>query len=156
MAETVIEIAERKIGRHYPPFIIAEMSGNHNQSLERALEIVEAAAKTGAHALKIQTYTPDAMKCWRNWIIFANGAGSSWWLSRILKLPKEMLIYSLFLGTRASRSLFCGQDYGRSPVMGRARLWAEPGILRNPVGPAIPGLRPRYQENLRTELPFYE
>jgi pseudaminic acid synthase len=45
----------------HPPFIIAEMSGNHNQSLERALEIVEAAAKTGAHALKIQTYTPDTM-----------------------------------------------------------------------------------------------
>ena len=37
------------------------MSGNHNQSLERALEIVEAAAKSGAHALKIQTYTPDTM-----------------------------------------------------------------------------------------------
>lgn len=43
------------------PFIIAEMSGNHNQSLERALQIVDAAAKTGAHALKIQTYTPDTM-----------------------------------------------------------------------------------------------
>lgn len=37
------------------------MSGNHNQSLDRALEIVEAVAKTGAHALKIQTYTPDTM-----------------------------------------------------------------------------------------------
>lgn len=59
--DTVIDIAGRKIGRHCPPFIIAEMSGNHNQSLERALEIVEAAAKTGAHALKIQTYTPDTM-----------------------------------------------------------------------------------------------
>jgi len=43
------------------PFIIAEMSGNHNQSLERALEIVDAAAQSGAHALKIQTYTPDTM-----------------------------------------------------------------------------------------------
>ncbi|MDX2478482.1 MAG: pseudaminic acid synthase, partial [Gammaproteobacteria bacterium] len=43
------------------PFIIAEMSGNHNQSLEHALEIVEAAAKSGAHGLKIQTYTPDTM-----------------------------------------------------------------------------------------------
>ena len=56
-----ITIAGKKIGLNHPPFVIAEMSGNHNQSLERALEIVEAAAKTGAHALKIQTYTPDTM-----------------------------------------------------------------------------------------------
>ena len=56
-----IKIANKSIGPHHPPFVIAEMSGNHNQSLERALEIVEAAAKTGAHALKIQTYTPDTM-----------------------------------------------------------------------------------------------
>lgn len=56
-----IKITDKLIGREHPPFIIAEMSGNHNQSLERALEIVEEAAKTGAHALKIQTYTPDTM-----------------------------------------------------------------------------------------------
>jgi len=55
------KIGGRMIGKNHPPFIIAEMSGNHNQSLERALEIVEAAAKSGAHALKIQTYTPDTM-----------------------------------------------------------------------------------------------
>ena len=54
-------IAHRRIGPDAPPFIIAEMSGNHNQSLDRALEIVDAAAKTGAHALKIQTYTADTM-----------------------------------------------------------------------------------------------
>jgi len=57
----MITINNRKIGPDQPPFIIAEMSGNHNQSLERALEIIEAVAKTGAHALKIQTYTPDTM-----------------------------------------------------------------------------------------------
>lgn len=56
-----MKIANRNIGRDHPPFIIAEMSGNHNQSLQRALEIVDAVASTGAHALKIQTYTPDSM-----------------------------------------------------------------------------------------------
>ena len=57
----MISIGGRKIGVGEPPFVIAEMSGNHNQSLERGLEIVEVAAKAGAHALKIQTYTPDTM-----------------------------------------------------------------------------------------------
>lgn len=55
------KIANRSIGRGHAPFVIAEMSGNHNQSLERALQIVEAAARSGAHALKIQTYTADSM-----------------------------------------------------------------------------------------------
>jgi len=55
------KIGQRWIGPDHQPFIIAEMSGNHNQSLERALEIVDAAAKSGAHALKIQTYTADTM-----------------------------------------------------------------------------------------------
>ena len=57
----MIDIDGRRIGPDHAPFVIAEMSGNHNQSLERALDIVEAAAKSGAHGLKIQTYTPDTM-----------------------------------------------------------------------------------------------
>ena len=56
-----LNIAGRFIGPDFPPLVIAEMSGNHNQSLDRALEIVDAVARSGAHALKIQTYTPNTM-----------------------------------------------------------------------------------------------
>jgi len=56
-----VVIAGRAVGKDFPPFIIAEMSGNHNRSLDRALELVDAAAASGAHALKLQTYTADTM-----------------------------------------------------------------------------------------------
>ena len=61
MNKTDISILSRRVGLDETPFVIAEMSGNHNQSLERAFAIVDAAAKSGAHALKLQTYTPDTM-----------------------------------------------------------------------------------------------
>ncbi|MCX5811472.1 MAG: pseudaminic acid synthase [Proteobacteria bacterium] len=56
-----IKINEHLIGSQYPPFIVAEMSGNHNQSLESAFKIVEAAAMAGVHAVKLQTYTADTI-----------------------------------------------------------------------------------------------
>jgi N-acetylneuraminate synthase len=74
-----VKIASLDIGAGYPPFIIAEMSGNHNQSIERALALVDAAAKAGAHALKIQTYTADTMTLdLRQGEFMVNDPGSLW------------------------------------------------------------------------------
>lgn len=55
------KIGNRHVGDGHRPFIIAEMSGNHNQSLQRALEIVDTAAETGVDAIKLQTYTADTI-----------------------------------------------------------------------------------------------
>jgi len=60
-ADQIISLSSSEIGRGKPVFTIAEMSGNHNGSLDRALEIVDAVATTGADALKIQTYTADTL-----------------------------------------------------------------------------------------------
>lgn len=56
-----ITIGSKAIGDNLKPFIIAEMSGNHNQSIDRALQIIDAAAEAGADAIKLQTYTADTM-----------------------------------------------------------------------------------------------
>jgi len=79
-----ITVGGRAIGRAHPPFIIAEMSGNHNGSLERALAIVNAAAAAGAHALKLQTYTADTMTLDLNEREFRIDDPGSLWTGRSL------------------------------------------------------------------------
>ena len=56
-----MKIANQNIGINEPPFIIAEMSGNHNQSLDRALKMVSEVASSGANAIKLQTFTADTI-----------------------------------------------------------------------------------------------
>ena len=56
-----ITIGDRMVGKGHPVYIVAEMSANHNHDLDTALRIVEAAAESGADAIKLQTYTPDTI-----------------------------------------------------------------------------------------------
>jgi len=69
---------ERKIGPDQPVFIIAEMSGNHNQSIDRAYEIIDAAVLAGVDAVKLQTYTPDTMTIDCNKEVFKVGDNNVW------------------------------------------------------------------------------
>jgi pseudaminic acid synthase len=80
----MIRIGDRVIGREHPPFVIAEMSGNHNQSLDRALEIVDRAAHAGADAIKLQTYTADTLTIDRREGEFVISDPPSLWAGRSL------------------------------------------------------------------------
>lgn len=85
-----IKIGNVSIGLDRSPFVIAEMSGNHNGSLARALEIVSAAARAGAHALKIQTYTADTMTIdLDEGEFFISDPGSLWKGSSLYSLYKQ-------------------------------------------------------------------
>ena len=85
-----IRIGKHIIGSEHPPFIIAEMSGNHNQSFERALAIVEAAAKAGVHAVKLQTYTADSITIdFDKGDFFINDPDSLWEGQSLYKLYQQ-------------------------------------------------------------------
>ena len=80
----MIRIHDREVGPNARPYLIAEMSGNHNQSLDRALEIVDAAADAGADAVKLQTYTAETMTLDTNAPGFVIEDPNSLWVGRQL------------------------------------------------------------------------
>lgn len=79
-----MQIGNYTISSNNSPFIIAEMSGNHNQSIERAFKIIETAAKCGAHAVKLQTYTADTLTIDHRGGLFDINDESSLWKDRNL------------------------------------------------------------------------
>lgn len=85
-----IHLSNAIIGMDHSPFVIAELSGNHNQSLDKAMAIVEAAAKAGANALKLQTYTADTMTidC-DNSDFVVKGTGEAWQDKTLYELYDE-------------------------------------------------------------------
>ncbi|WP_151088843.1 pseudaminic acid synthase [Hymenobacter baengnokdamensis] len=83
-----ITIGSRPVGPAHLPFIIAEMSGNHNQRLDRALALVDAAAAAGVHALKLQTYTADTISMDTGFVIREDGQ-SLWEGKSLYQLYKE-------------------------------------------------------------------
>ena len=87
---TIFNIGKFKIGENQPPFVIEEMSGNHNGSPERALELVKAAADAGAHALKLQTYTADTLTInQRGGLFEIDNPDSLWYGKNLYELYQE-------------------------------------------------------------------
>ena len=84
-----IEISGRKVGPGRPVYIIAEMSGNHNGSYERAVRILEACAKAGVDAVKLQTYTADTLTIDCDAEIFRIGSNNTWAGRTLYDLYKE-------------------------------------------------------------------
>src|SRR3989338_4858572 len=83
MAEFTINTpkGKRTIGVGHPTFIVAEMSANHGQNYQKAVEIIKAAADAGADAIKLQTYTPNTITidCDKNWFRVGGGGNPELW-----------------------------------------------------------------------------
>ena len=112
-----IKIGDRLIGQNHSPFIIAEMSGNHNNSIDRALKLVKAAADSGAHALKLQTYTAETITIDHRGGLFSIDDPKSLWHGKNLfelygeantpwEWHKEIFDYANSLGMLAFSSPF--------------------------------------------------
>jgi pseudaminic acid synthase len=83
------KIGNRIIGENYPVYIIAELSANHNQDFNQAVQLIKAAREAGVDAIKLQTYTPDTMTIDCDNEYFRHGKGSLWEGKILYELYKE-------------------------------------------------------------------
>jgi pseudaminic acid synthase len=86
-----IHIGDRVLGVGHPVFVIAEISANHHQQIDKALALIEAAAAAGADAVKLQTYTPESMTLDSDTPPFRIGQGTSWEGQRLFDLYQEAM-----------------------------------------------------------------
>lgn len=86
---SLIEINGRPVGEGYPVYIVAELSANHRQEFDRAVELVKAAKAAGADAVKLQTYTPDTMTICCDNRHFQVGKGTLWENRSLYDLYRE-------------------------------------------------------------------
>ena len=84
-----IAIGNRNVGHDNPVYIIAELSANHNQDFKQAVQLINAAKKAGADAVKLQTYTPDTMTIDCDNEYFRIGKGTIWEGRNLYELYKE-------------------------------------------------------------------
>ncbi len=86
---STIQLGQKKIGTPFPVYIIAELSANHNQDFNQAVELIKGAKEAGADAVKIQTYTPDTMTIDCDNEYFNIGEGTIWKGKNLYCLYKE-------------------------------------------------------------------
>lgn len=85
----MLQIGDRMIGFDYPTYIIAELSANHNQDFDQAVQLVHAAKEAGADAIKLQTYTPDTITIDCDNEYFRIGKGTLWEGKNLYRLYGE-------------------------------------------------------------------
>ena len=110
----------RKIGAGQPVYIVAELSANHGQSLDRAMELIRIAKQTGADAVKIQTYTPDTITINAKQPWFRIGGGTVWDGKTLFDLYQEAYTPWEWHGPLKAEAEHAGLDFFSSPFDGSA------------------------------------